>query len=119
MALALAPGHTAGNLGLRLLIGGVPEGGHLVGDRGYDAAWARNAVRDRGATPHIPSLKNRATQESVSAGVHRARNAVERLVNRLKHFRRVAARYDKAAGNYLAAVTLAAIRLWARFESTT
>ncbi len=119
MALALAPGQTADNLGLRLLIGAVPEGGHPVGGRGYDAAWARGAVRDRGATPHIPSLGNRSVQESVTPGVYRARNAVERLINRLKHFRRVATRCDKTARNYLAAATLAAIRIWTRFESTT
>ncbi len=119
MALALAPGQTADNLGLRLLIGAVPEGGHLVGDRGYDAAWARGAVRDRGATPHIPSLRNRSMRESVTPGIYAARNAVERLINRLRHFRRVATRYDKTARNYLATVALAAIRVWTRFESTT
>lgn len=119
MALALAPGQTADNLGLRLLIRGVPPGGHLVGDRGHDAAWVRGLVRDAGATPpHIPSLANRALRESVTPGICRARNAVERLVNRLKHFRRVATRCDKTARNHLAAVTLAAVRIWVRFEST-
>ncbi|MEE4339546.1 MAG: IS5/IS1182 family transposase, partial [Erythrobacter sp.] len=38
----------------------------------------------------------------------------------LKHFRRIATRYDKLASNFLAAVALAAIRLWTRnYESTT
>jgi len=37
---------------------------------------------------------------------------VERLVNRLKQFRRVATRYEKRAVNYLAMVTIAAILLW-------
>ncbi|MBN8986624.1 MAG: transposase, partial [Rhizobiales bacterium] len=47
------------------------------------------------------------------------RNLVERFFNKLKHFRRIATRYDKTARNFLAAVLLAATRLWARFESTT
>jgi transposase len=34
------------------------------------------------------------------------------LINRLKQFRRVATRYEKRAANYLAMVTLAAVRLW-------
>jgi transposase len=37
---------------------------------------------------------------------------VERLVNRLKQFRRVATRYEKRAVNYLAMLTIAAITLW-------
>jgi transposase len=37
---------------------------------------------------------------------------VERLVDRLEQFRRVATRYEKLAGNYLAMLTIAAITLW-------
>jgi transposase len=37
---------------------------------------------------------------------------VERLVNRLKQFRRVATRYEKRTVNYLAMLTVAAIVLW-------
>jgi hypothetical protein len=39
---------------------------------------------------------------------------VERLVNRLKQFRRIATRYEKRAVNYLAMLTIAAITLWLR-----
>ena len=48
--------------------------------------------------------------------INRARvglgNVVERLVGRLKEYRRIATRYDKLATNYLAFVHLAAIRMW-------
>jgi len=38
---------------------------------------------------------------------------------RLKHFRRVATRYDKLAANFLAMIQLASMRLWLRaWEST-
>jgi transposase len=40
------------------------------------------------------------------------RNRIERLINRLKQFRRVATRYEKRAENYEAMVTIAAIMLW-------
>jgi hypothetical protein len=44
----------------------------------------------------------------------------ERFFNKMKHCRRVAARYDKLAANYLAFIQLASIRLWLRIiESTT
>ncbi len=42
----------------------------------------------------------------------RKRNVVERLITRLKQFRRIATRYEKRAINYLAMLTIAAIMLW-------
>jgi transposase len=44
--------------------------------------------------------------------VYRDRNRAERLINRLKQYRRVATRYEKRAVNYLAMVTSAALLLW-------
>lgn len=40
------------------------------------------------------------------------RNRIERLINRLKQFRRVATRYEKRAENYLAMLMIAAILIW-------
>jgi transposase len=37
---------------------------------------------------------------------------VERLINRLKQFRRVATRYEKRVVNYLGMITIVAILLW-------
>jgi transposase len=48
------------------------------------------------------------------------RNLIERFSSRLKHFRRVAAGYDKLADKFLAVIQLASTRLWLRaYESTT
>ena len=44
--------------------------------------------------------------------VYRERNQIERLVNRLKQYRRIATRYDKLADSYGAFITLVAIRMW-------
>ena len=43
---------------------------------------------------------------------YRTRNRVERLVNQLKQFRRVATRYEKRAARYACMRTLAAALLW-------
>ena len=56
---------------------------------------------------------------TVSPELYRERNQVERFFSKLKHFRRVATRYDKLAENFLAVVQLASMRLWMRaYEST-
>ena len=43
---------------------------------------------------------------------YRERNRIERLVNRLKQYRRIATRYDKTAASYAAFATLSALRMW-------
>ncbi len=47
------------------------------------------------------------------------RDLLERFFSKLKHFPRVATRYDKLAANFLGMVQLASMRLWLRaYEAT-
>ena len=87
---------------------------------GYDADWIRELAMKKGAWANIPPKSNRSDPIYFSPYLYRARNQVERFFNRIKQWRRVAARYDRLAGNYFAFVQLASIRLWlaARYEST-
>jgi transposase len=95
-------------------------GSDVVADRGYDSDAVLDLIRQAGARPHIPSLSRRLVRRSVDHAIYRQRNLVERFFNKLKHFRRIATRFDKLARNYLAAVLLASTRLWLRvYESTT
>ncbi|WP_445301386.1 transposase [Microcoleus sp. Pol11C2] len=43
--------------------------------------------------------------------IYRQRNFVERAINRLKQWNRLAIRYDKLAANYTAMITIACILL--------
>ncbi len=49
---------------------------------------------------------------------YRYRNLVERIFNKIKHYRAVATRYDKRADNFLPGVKLASIRIWLRFNES-
>ena len=51
--------------------------------------------------------------------LYRERNLIERFFSKLKHFRRVATRYDKLAKKLLAMVQLASMRLWLRVYKST
>jgi transposase len=57
----------------------------------------------------IPPKANRVEQRAFDRHLYRERNLVERFLNRIKQFRRVATRYDKKAQNFLAFVQVAAI----------
>jgi transposase len=92
----------------------------VVGDRAYDWQHLIDLITARGGRAHIPTQRDRKVQRSVDRELYRQRNLIERFFNKLKHFRRVATRYDKLARNYLAAVMLASTRIWIRsYESTT
>ena len=84
----------------------------VVGDKGYSYPHLRRYLRRRGIGAVIPTRSNQPCQRHFDRAAYRTRNRVERLFNRLKQFRRVATRYEKRATNYLAMLTLAAIRLW-------
>ena len=102
------------------LLEGLPTASIVVADRGYDWQYLIDLVGRRGGQAHIPTQRDRKVQRSVAPSLYRQRNLVERFFCKLKHFRRVATRYDKLARNFLAAVALASTRLWMRFyESTT
>ena len=102
------------------LLSELTPGCDVVADRGYDADAVLDFIHQAGARAHIPSLRRRLVRRSVDPATYRKRNLVERFFNKLKHFRRIATRFDKLARNYLAAVLLASTRLRLRaYESTT
>ena len=83
-----------------------------MGDRGYTGRPARDLLRRRGISAVIPQFRTEKTPRLMDWDLYRERNVVERLVGRLKEYRRIATRYDKLAASYLAFVQLAAIRMW-------
>ena len=80
----------------------------LAGDKGYDSAALRTALRRRGIEPIIPSRSNRIRTIPFDKARYRERNVIERCINRLKQWRRVATRYEKLAANYAAVILIAA-----------
>ena len=119
LRILLSPGQASDKAAVPELIVGVASGRDLVADRGYDARAILDQIAAIGGRAHIPTCRDRKIQRSVDQNLYRQRNLIERFFNKLKHFRRIATRYDKTARNFLAAIMLAASRLWMRFESTT
>ena len=62
----------------------------------------------------IPNNPSRARKHPLDKHLYAQRHLVECCFSKLKQFRRVATRYEKTAGNYLAVITIAAIALWIR-----
>jgi transposase len=75
----------------------------------------RQDLRDRGATPEIPTKRNRLVQHSVDKALYALRSRIECCIGHLKEHRRVATRFDKTASSFLGFVMIACARRWFRF----
>lgn len=72
----------------------------IVGDKGYSHPRIRRYLRRRGIRVTIARPKDQPRGGPFDRAIYRGRNVIERLINRLKHFRRLATRYDKLAETY-------------------
>jgi transposase len=86
----------------------------VMADAAYDSDHLRQAIADKGAIAVIPNNPSRAKKHPLDKHLYAQRHLVECCFSKLKHFRRVATRFEKTAQNYLAIVTIAAIVLWLR-----
>ena len=120
LRIVLSAGQASDKAAVEALVEGLKPAQALIADRGYDARAVIDLVAARGGCAHIPTQKDRKVERSVDPALYRQRNLIERYFCKLKHFSRVATRFDKLARNFLAAVTLASTRLWLRaYESRT
>ena len=120
VAITLSAGQVSDKAAVADLLALHPRPGDVVADRGYDARAVLDLIVVRGGRGHIPTQRDRKLQRQVDPALYRQRNLVERFFSKLKHFRKVATRYEKTARNYLAIVLIASTRLWMRaYESAT
>ena len=90
------------------------EGDAVIADKAYDSDAIRDTVRAAGMKAVIPSNRSRNRRIRHDKALYRERNRIERCFNKLKHFRRLATRYDRRARHFLAFLCLAGAVLWMR-----
>jgi transposase len=95
------------------LLNGYQAGG-VIADTAYDSNALRALITAAGAEPVIPSNPTRKVLIPHDAIAYKLRNRIERFFNKLKHFRRIATRYDRRATNFLACLYLASVVIWMR-----
>jgi transposase len=85
-----------------------------VADKAFDSDDIRDELLERDIAPCIPTRANRTEPIEHDRAMYRQRNRVERLVGKLKQFRRVATRYEKLGATFLALVHVAAAFIMVR-----
>jgi transposase len=108
VTIVLTPGQAADVTQAETLLDGLPFE-VVIGDKGYDSQAVVDLIEAKGGEAVIPSLKNRAQQRDYDRERYKDRNLAERFWNKIKHYRRVATRYEKTARNFLAFVHVASV----------
>ena len=90
ISLFLTAGQVSDYTGAAALLDSLPRAQWLLGDRGYDADWFRDALQAKGITPCIPGRKTRTEPIRYDKRRYKRRNRIEIMFGRLKDWRRVA-----------------------------
>ncbi len=108
LVMLLSEGQMSDYKGAALMIDAFPKAKALLGDKGYDADWFRQALTERGITPCIPSKANRKVQIDYDKTLYRQRHKIENMFGRIKDWRRIHTRYDRCAHTFMSAICIAA-----------
>lgn len=86
----------------------------VLADKAYDSNAIRALIAEMRAEAVIPCNPTRRRPIPYDFEAYKVRNVIERCFNKLKHFRRIATRFDRHAKHFLSFVQLAAAMLWMR-----
>jgi len=85
---------------------------YVLADKGDDSDEFVEVVEKTGAITVISPRRNRKVQREYAQKLYKKRNLVERLFQKLKQFRRIAARYEKLKRNYQSMLYLVSSMIW-------
>jgi transposase len=108
----LTPGQVSDYTEAEALIAGLPAG-HVLADKGYDSKAFRDAIESQNAIPVIPPRKT-SPQVPCDYALYCERNLVERFFLKIKHFRRIATRYEQTPRAFLSILSLVSAFIWTR-----
>lgn len=86
----------------------------LIADKGYDNDGFRADLAEAEVDVVIPPLSSRTAEITYDKDAYGLRYRIECFINKIKHYRRVATRYEKTARNFLSMLGIAAAMIWLR-----
>lgn len=97
------------------LLGLTPEGAEaFIGDKGYDSDALVQAIAARGMAAVIAPRSHRTEPRKVDGFLYKERHLIECFFNKIKHYRRIFARYEKTARNYMGMLRFVSALIWLR-----
>jgi transposase len=113
LRVILTPGQRGDVTQASALLDGLPAR-RVLADKAYDSNALRQSIAAMGAEAVIPCNPTRKRPIPYDIAAYKVRNLVERCFNKLKHFRRVATRYDRRAIGFLSFLHIACAMIWMR-----
>ena len=95
------------------LVMGIPAG-MVIADKGYDSDQFVSWLQEQGVQAVIPPKSNRKEPRACDFVTYKERHVVECTFGKLKHYRRMAFRFEKKASHYMEMLAFAAVLLWLR-----
>jgi transposase len=84
LSFFMTAGQVSDYTGAAALLDDLPKARWLLGDRGYDADWFRDALQEKGIKACIPGRKSRSKPIKYDKRRYRSRNRIEIMFGRLK-----------------------------------
>jgi transposase len=88
---------------------------YVTADRAYDSDDIVSFIISQGGVPVIPSRRCRKVPREYDRHIYKERHLVVIFFNKIKHYRRVATRYEKLVANFLSMVLIAGCMVWIGF----
>ena len=108
----LSPGQVSDITQAEALIVDLPAE-HVLGDKGYDAKSFRDTITEQGAVAVIPP-RTTSPQVHCDFALYCERNLVERFFLKIKHFRRIATRYEQTPRAFISMLSIISAFIWTR-----
>ncbi|MHA2852544.1 transposase [Paenibacillus lautus] len=74
----------------------------MLADQAHDTNQILQLIEQQSATPVIPSKKNCRKPRKWDKETYKERHLIECFFNKVKHYRRLATRFDKLASSFRA-----------------
>lgn len=94
--------------GATLMIEAFPKAQALLGDKGYDADWFREALADREVEACLPLKSNHKIHIPQDTVPYRQLYKIEIMFGRIKDWRPIHTGYDRCAHTLMSAIAIAA-----------
>ena len=85
------------------------EGSNILADKAYGSSKIREYIAFQKVSYTIPTKSNAKEQWEYDNRLYIERRLIECFFNKIKHFRKLATRYDKLATSFIAFIYCAAI----------